>query len=220
MWRALRAELAYSRPFLLGGLGIAAGVVALVSVVFYAVGDEGPPSTVATGLRGMFFILAPMIVGFITQGTRTEERRARLLLAGPLTPKQLAMAAVALPVVLFGIGSLAAGLVIAAGVLIAGGPDRESLNIVIFVGGQMFTYVQLGLLAQEASAAHHQRRTSARVTGWTCFVAAIVLLTALYLLLSLELLTWAHLILGHVVVAVAVMATVVSLYTGRTDFTR
>ena len=65
MWQALRAELAYSRSYLLGGLGLAAGVAVMVSVVFYAVGEEGPPPHAAAGIRGMFLIMAPMIVGFI-----------------------------------------------------------------------------------------------------------------------------------------------------------
>ena len=35
MWHALKAELAYFRPWLLGGLGLAAGVVVLVSLIFF-----------------------------------------------------------------------------------------------------------------------------------------------------------------------------------------
>jgi len=93
VWHALRAELAYSRPFLLGGLGIAAGVVVILSVVFLAVGDDGPPSHSAAGIRGMFLIMAPMIVGFIAQTFRSEERRARLLLSGPLIVAVMAMVA-------------------------------------------------------------------------------------------------------------------------------
>ena len=65
MWHALRAELAYSRSWLFGGLGLAIGVVIIVSLVFFAVGGDGPPSHAAAGIRGMFMIMAPMIVGFI-----------------------------------------------------------------------------------------------------------------------------------------------------------
>lgn len=76
MWRALRAELAYTLPWLLGGLGIAVGVVVIVTVVFALVGEDGPPGFAAAGLRGMFLILAPMVVCFIAQTYRTEERQA------------------------------------------------------------------------------------------------------------------------------------------------
>ena len=220
MWHALRAELAYSRPWLLGGLGLAAGVVIIVSVVFLAVGDDGPPSHAAAGIRGMFLIMAPMVVGFIAQAYRSEERRARLLLAGPLTPRQIAGAAVLLPVILFGIGVLGAGLVIGAGSLVTGKLELETLNIVGFVGGQMFAYVQMGLLAQEATAARGQRRLRAAAAGWAGFVLAVLLLAALYLALAQEFLSWIHLILGHLIVAVAAMVASVALYAGRNDFTR
>ena len=79
MFHALRAELAYFRPWILGGLGIALGVVIIMSVVFHFVGDDGPPRAIATGLCGFFPIIAGMVVGFIAQAYRTEERRARLL---------------------------------------------------------------------------------------------------------------------------------------------
>jgi hypothetical protein len=220
MWHALRAEIDYFWPWLLGGLGIAVGVVAIVSVVFWVVGADGPPSHVTAGIRGMFLIMAPMIVGFITQVYRSEERRTRLLLAGPLTPRQIAGVTVLLPVILFVIGALAAGLVIAASALVTGKLELETLNIVGFVGGQMLAYVQMGILAQEATAAHGQRRRRAAATGWAAFVVTVMLLAALYLVLALQLLTWNHIILGHLIVAVTAMTASVALYTGRTDFTR
>ncbi len=219
MWHALRAELAYCRPWLFGGLGIAAGVIVLISVVFHFAG-EGPAPHAAAGLRGMFLIMAPMIVAFIVQGYRTEERRARLLLAGPLTPRQLAAVMVLLPVVLFGIGVPGAALVIGAELLITGSLELETLNMVGFVGGQFFTYAQLAFLVQEAVAAHGQRRRRAAVAGWVGFVVAVLLLAPLYLVLAREIVTWAHLLLGHLVVALAAMAASVELYAGRTDFTR
>ena len=45
MWHALRAELVYFRLWLLGGLGIATGVVLLISVLMRFSSDaDGPPS--------------------------------------------------------------------------------------------------------------------------------------------------------------------------------
>jgi len=223
MWHALRAELAYSRPWLLGGLGIAVGVAIILSVVFFAVGDDDPPSHVKAGLRAMFLIMAPMIVGFIVQAYRSEERRARLLLTGPLTPLQLAGVMVLLPATLFGIGLLAAGLVIGAGFLVTGKLERETLDMVGFIGGQMLTYSFMGLLVQEATAARHQRRLGAAAAGWAGFVVAVLLLAALYLVAALEIVgsqTWITMIVGHLIVAATAMASSVALYAHRTDFTR
>lgn len=218
MWHALRAELAYSRPFLFGGLGIASGVALIISIVFYF--DNDPPNHVATGLRGMFLMMAPMIVGFIVQAYRNEERRTRLLLTGPLTPRQLAGTTVLLPTILFGIGVVAAGFVIGVDALITGRFTLESLNLVGFLGGQLFTYTQIGLLAQEATAAHRQQRKRAATAGWAGFVAAVLLLAAMYVVLAMQSLTWTHIILGHLFVSAAAMVATVALYSGRTDFTR
>jgi len=219
MWHALRAELAYFRPWLLGGLGIAAGVSIFVSVVFQLV-DSDAPSHVVAGLRRMFLILAPMVVGFIVQTYRSEERRARLLLAGPLTPRQLAGVMVLLPVVLFAIGVLAAGLVIGAGFLVTGKLELETLHLVGYVGGLMFMMVMMGLLAQEALAAHGQQRPLGAIAGWAGFVVAVLLLTALSLAAVLGFLTWIHLNLGNLIVAVMAMTVSVAMYAGRNDFTR
>lgn len=220
MWHALKAELVYNIPWLLGGLGISVGVVVIVSVVFFLVGDDGPPSFAAAALRGMFLILAPMVVCFIAQSYRAEERRARLLLAGPVSPRQIAGAAVLLPVVLFAIGVLAAGLVIGVNALVTGRLEPESLNIAGFVGGQLFAYVQMAFLAQEAIAARSQRRLREAAGGWTAFVVAVLLLAVLYVALARQTLTWNHLILGHLIVAVIAMVASVALFTRRTDFTR
>jgi len=219
MWHALRAELVYSRPYLIGGLAVAAGVVVILTVVFSLVGTDGPPSFAATGMRGMFMIMAPLIVGFIIQATRSEEKRARLLLMGPLTPRQLGGVAVLLPVVLLGIGVVAAGLVFAVGAVIVGSFELEALNIAGFVGGQLFAYTQIGLLAQEAIAAHRQRRSRAVAIAWLTFIAAVLMLGALYLALAWQVVTWSHLVLGHLIVAAGVMLATVALIGGRTDFT-
>jgi len=222
MWHALRAELAYSRPWLLGGMGIAVGVVIIVSVVFYAVGDDGPPSHVAAGIRGMFLIMAPMIVGFVIQTLRSEERRARLLLAGPLTPRQLAAVMVLLPAILFAFGVLAAMLVMGADTLVTGNPALESLHIVGYVGGMLFMGMMIGLLAQEATAAHRQRRLRAAAAGWASLVVATFFLgalTAATVFLQGPM-SWPTLHLGNLIVAIAAMAATVGLFTSRTDFTR
>ena len=218
MWRALRAELAYSKPYLLGSLGIAGAVTALVSVLFYF--DPDPPSFVTAGVQGMFPMMAPLIVGFIVQANRTEERRARLLLAGPLTPLEIAGASVLLPVILLGIGALAAALVLGSSALITGKLEPRSLAIVGSVGGQMFLYVQMGLLAQEASAARRQRRHRASAAGWAMFAAAVLLLAVLFLTATSGILRWPHPNAGHLAIAVGVVGFTVALHRGRTDFTR
>jgi hypothetical protein len=222
MWHALRAELAYFRPWLLGGMGLAVGIVIIVSVVFYAVGDDGPPSHAAAGIRGMFLIMAPMIVGFIIQTLRSEERRARLLLAGPLTPRQLAGVMVFLPAILFAIGVLAAALVISADALVTGKLALESLHIVGYVGGMMFMGMMIGLLVQESTAAHRQGRLRAAAAGWASFVVAMLFLaslTAAAVFLQGPM-SWPSLHLGNLIVALATMVASVAMYTGRTDFTR
>jgi len=222
MWHALRAELAYQREYLLGGLGMAVGVVIIVSVVFFAVGEDGPPSHAAAGIRGMFLIMAPLIVGFIAQSFRSEERRARLLLAGPLTPRQIAGASVLLTVVLFGIGVLAAGLMIGAGFLVTGRLELESLQMVGYVGGLIFAMMQMGLLVQEAVAARSQQRLRASAAGWAGFVLAVLLMAVLSLVAVFFQgpLSWFSLHLGNLIAAVTAMAASVALYAGRTDFTR
>ncbi len=219
MWHALKAELAYSRPWLFGALGIAAGVMILITVVFLAA-DAGPDTHVASGLRGMFLLMAPIIVSYIVQGYRSEERRDRMLLAGPLTPTQIAGVMVLLPVVLFGIGILGATPAIGGESLITGRLAVESLNLVGSVGIQMFTYAMLALLIQEAVAAYRQQRRRATVACWAGIALAALLLAALYVVLARELLTWGQVVAGLLVVATAAGAAAVALYAGRNDFTR
>ena len=222
MWHALRAELAYYRSYLLGGLGLALGVVALVSVIFYAVGDDGPPSHAAAGIRGMFLMMAPLVVGFVAQGLRDEERRERLLLAAPLTPGQIAGAGVLMSVVLLAAGVLGAGLVLAVGALATGRLETESLNIVFYVGGIMFAILQIIPLVQEAVAARGQGRARAAALGWAGLALAVVLF-ALPTAAALAFQgphTWPIMHLGNLLVALTAMVAGVALYTGRNDFTR
>jgi hypothetical protein len=212
MWRALRTELHYFAPWLIGGLGIAAFVVVVLSVLmrFLAEGD-GPPMFVAA----MMPIIAGMVVSFIAQSYRSEERRARLLFAGNLTPRHLALIAVALPLCFVGIGTIAAAPMIALAHLISGRLQPADLMVVALFAGQFLAYAQLGPLAQESTAARRQGRSSAAVTGWAVFVAAILVLAASQI--------FQHSMVGFLAVTVAVvtaMGVAAGLCLGRTDFTR
>ena len=214
MLRALRAELTYFLPWLLGGLGIAAFVSSLLIVLTVFVNDsDGVPGFVV----GMFPIIAGMVVAFIAQSYRSEERRARLLLAGPTTPRQLAGVLVLLPACFVGLGAVFGGLWVALAWWLArsGSLDGATLPTLGMFSVQFLAYAQMGPLAQEATAAHHQRRRRASALGWAIFVGSILLLVAAQFLLGS--------IFGRVglvgVIATAMVAAAV-LYTGRTDFTR
>ena len=222
MWHALRAELLYYRSYLLGGFGLAIGVVIMMSLIFFAVCDEGPPAHAAAGIRGMFLIMAPMIVGFVALGLRPEEKRDRLLLAGPVTPGQIAGARVLMSVVLFGVGILAVGLSLGTDFLATGRLEIESLHIIGYVGGLMFAMLQMMPLAQEAVAARSQSRSRAATAGWVGFVVAVLFYAALTVAAFVLQgpLTWPSLHLGNLIVAVTAMVASVALYAGRTDFTQ
>jgi hypothetical protein len=212
MWRILKAEIIYSRPWLLGGLGIAAFVVVLLSVlVRFLEEGEGPPSFVVA----IFPVIAGMVVSFVVQGYRVEERRSRLLLAGPLTPRQLAGATVLLPVILVGSCALIAIPMIWLATLIMGKIEPSEFRLIAGFAGQFWAYAQLGPLAQESVAARRQQRSGAAVFGWGVFSGAILVLAASQF--------FQHRISGHLGVAMAAIAAMVvaaTLYQGRTDFTR
>ena len=212
MWRALKAELVYFWPWLLGGFGIAAFVVILLSVlVRFLEEGQGPPSFVIA----IFPIIAGMVVSFVSQGYRVEERRARLLLAGPLTPRHLAGVTVLLPVIFVALGVLAAVPMIGLAMLITGKFEPPDLRMVSGFAGQFWAYAQLGPLAQESTAARRQRRSSATIAGWAVFVGAIlVLATCQFFMHAL----WGH--LGVASAAVAALVVAALLYQRRTDFTR
>jgi len=214
MWHALRTELVYSRPWLLGGLGIATFVSTLLIVLTVFVNDsDGVPGFVV----GMFPVIAGMVVAFIAQGYRSEERRARLLLAGPMTPRQLAALMVLLPAFLVGLGALYGGLLVAVAVLIAGAGALEGATVPSLgvFSVQFWAYAQMGPLAQEASAAHRQKRGTAAIIGWAVFVGVILLLVASQFLFGS---TYGSVVLVAVIATTMVLAAV--LYAGRTDFTR
>ena len=212
MLRALKTELEYFLPWLLGGLGIAAFVVILLSVLIRFVEDgDGPPIFVVA----MFPIIAGMVVAFIAQSYRVEERRARLLLAGPLTPRQLAGVTVLLPACFVGLSALATAPMMALAALIAGKFESSAISVVAGFGGQFLAYAQLGPLAGESSAARRQQRSAAAAAGWAVFGSVILVLAASQFFM--------HSFIGHIGVAVAVLAAMgaaATLYQRRTDFTR
>jgi hypothetical protein len=174
MWRALKAELLYFWPWLLGGLGIAAFVVILLSVLVRLLEEgQGPPSFVIA----IFPIIAGMVVSFVSQGYRIEERRARLLLAGPMTPRQLAGVTVLLPVIFVALGVLAALPMIGLATLITGKFEASALRMVAGFAGQFWAYAQLGPLAQ-CQFFLHSIYSFFGIT--TAAVAALVVAAVLY----------------------------------------
>ena len=213
MWRVLRAELVYFSPWLLGGLGMAAGISVLLSVLLrlFGGGDETP-----SFLPGMFALLAGMVVSFIAQSYRFEEHRARLLMAAPLTTGQLAGVMVLLPVCLVGLGALAAPLILTLAAAIGGQFELRTLGILGVLAGQFMAYAAIGPLAQEAVTASKQGRTRAAVGGWAVIGISIPLLTALFWLGGRP----AVYVPGFLVLVASLMAASVRLYRGRTDFTR
>jgi hypothetical protein len=212
MWHALRAELAYFRPWLLGGLGIAAGVGGLLMVIIWLVpGADGTPGF----LPEMFLIIAGMVVSFIAQSYRWEEGRNRLLLAGPITPRQLAGVAVLLPACLVGLAALAALLKFGLFALVTGKLQLVNLGFVGAFTGEFLAYAQMGPLAQEATAARRQQRNRDSIVGWTVFVGVVLVLAA-----SMLFRNSIQGYLGQLVAVVTAMAVGAWLYEGRTDFTR
>lgn len=212
MWHALKAELNYSWPWLAGGLGIATFVVVLLSVLirFFETGD-GPPVFVIA----IFPVIAGMVVSFIVQGYRVEERRARLLLAGPYTPRQLAWVTALLPTCFVGLAALAGVPMILLATQITGKFEYSTLPVIAGFAGQFWAYAQLGPLAQESTAARRQQRTGAALAGWAVFVGVILMLAAAQFFM--------HSISGHLGVAAAAITALILaqvLYERRTDFTR
>ncbi len=213
MWNVLRAELAYSRPWLFGGLGIATGVSALLfGLKWFADGVDDIP----TFLPGMFPILAGMVVSFIALAYRSEERRTRLLLAAPLSLRQLAGVMILLPACLVVAGALGGALLLGLVSLVTGHFDPGSLPVLAGVAGQFLYYAMMGPLVQEAVAARRQGRGRASLAGWASLVVVFPLLMAWSWLEGRPLMSaGAYLI----VVTMLVVPTFV-LYQGRTDFTR
>ena len=84
------------------------------------------------------------------------------------------------------------------------------------MGAQLLAVVQLGLLAQESTAAVAQRRRGDGVAGWAGFVAAIVTMIATYTADLGKPVT----VMVLVVLALLVAAGRVTLTCRRRDFTR
>jgi hypothetical protein len=201
------------RPWLLGALGIAVGVAILTNLLAL-LGGEGTPEFVGDGLPAMFMVIAPMVVGFIGQGFRSEERRPRLLLTGPLTPRQLGILMVLLPTCLMALGVSASAIVLGVAHAVLGQVTPTTLIIVGSVFAQMFAIVQLGPLAQESSAAFRQRRRLASTVGWCGFFMSILLLVGCYFISRYQGM------IAQAAIAVIVMIMSATLFTGRTDFTK
>ena len=222
MWHAIRAELAYSKPWLAGALGIALGVVALMAGIFWANGGDGPDPSAAVGIRAMFPVMAPLIVTYIVLGYRVEERRARLLLAGPLTPRQLAGISILLPLCFVAIGVLATAAELFVETKISGRFSLESLNFAAYVGGMMLMMAFMVPFVQEAVAAHREGRRKASLAAWAVFIVAV----AVYAVLSGGVVflkgdnSWPILHTLNGVLSVIAAIGIVLMHPGRTDFTR
>jgi hypothetical protein len=212
MWHALKTEITYFRPWLLGGLGIAAGIIVLLAMLirFFEDGD-GPPGFVVT----IFPIIAGMVVSFIAQGTRVEERRARLLLAGSLTPRDLAWVTVLLPVCFMAIAVSAGVPLVALAFIITSKFEPVAVAMTAGFGIQFLAYAQLGPLAQESTAARRQQRGRASLTGWIIFGIGVLTLTVA----QFGRFGPGTRITSATVVVVVMIAAAI-LFQGRTDFTR
>ncbi len=216
MWATLRAELVYFRPVLLTAWAIAAGVSVLVNVLTLLGHEQSHPGvTVSVGLPGILLVVAAMVVAFIAQGTRSEERRTRLLFTAHLTPPQIGAVLVLLPACLVALGVLFTGVLVGLSALWTGGLNPTPLAMVAGVAGQLLAIVQMGPLAQESTAALRQGRRTAAVLGWAVFVGAILLLAAVQVIGGA-----AFGLAAQIAVAVVAMATSASLYAHRTDLTR
>jgi hypothetical protein len=212
MWRALKAELVYFRVWLIGGLGMAVGISMLLYVLKWLFDDgEGVPGFIPN----MFLLIAGMVVAFVAQGYRSEERRSLLLMAAPLTPRQVAGVLVLLPACLMGVGVFFTALEIGLEALLTKRFDLTNLHTTTLLGAQFWAAAQLGPLAQEATAARLQRRSRAGVIGWAVFAGAILLTSASWLFQGSF-----HGLLVSMITVGAAMGTTAKLYTDRTDFTR
>jgi hypothetical protein len=212
MLHALKAELQYFRIWLIGGLGIAAGITILMHVLKWIFNDqEGMPGF----LPNMFLLIAVMVVAFVAQGTRTEEKRNRLLMAGSLTPRQIAGVTVLLPACLMGVGMLLTALKIGAASLLTGYFDLEEIRMTASLAGEFWAAAQFGPLACEATAARRQRRSLAGGVGWVVFFGGILVLAG-----SMALRGSIPGFLCQLLVLGASMAVALQLFAGRTDFTR
>lgn len=222
MWNAIRAELAYSRPWLAGGLGIAIGVTAIVAGAFYFGGGDGEAPYAAAGVRGMFTVMAPLIAAYIAQGLRIEERRSQLFLRGSLTPLQIAAISLAIPIIFATMGIAAGAIVMTIDAALTGRFDLRSIHFVAYIGGTMFSMAFTALLLQEAVAAHRQRRRKTALAAWSSLAVAAALWVTLnegaFIFRWPD--NWPTLHLANVAVALAAAIAFTTFHSRRTDFTR
>jgi hypothetical protein len=216
----LRAEIAYFRDWIVGALGIALLVVAMLTVVFATSPDSDAPPHAVAGIRGMFFFMAPMIVAFIIQSYRSEEHRNRLFLVGDVTPTNVATTQALVPIALFAIGLVFGGSMITAESLLTGRFEPEGLRIAVFVGVMMLMMAQLSLLIEETSAAGGQGRRAARWVGWGILSLSGLVFASLTALSILGRVGWLELNLGNLAIALVAPAATIALFSGRHDFTR
>ncbi len=222
MWHVLKAELAYVRPWLVGALGIATAVGILITLIFAFATDDSTDPWVAGGLRGMFLLVAPLVVSFIMQGYRGQERRLRLLMAGPLTPRQVAWVSALLPLLLLAVGVALAGTLILVESALRGAFDLQAVHLAAMIGGVMFATGQMVGLAQESAAARQQGRRAAARLGWTVFVLAVLAYmgSQAVSIVTQTSQTWPVLHATNAAIAVVAMGLSMLLFERRTDFTR
>jgi hypothetical protein len=212
MWHALKAELAYFRIWLVGGIGIAIGITLFMHGIKWYLNDtESVPGFVTN----MFLLIAGMVVAFVAQGYRSEEHRNYLLMAGPLTPRQLAGVLVLLPACLMGLGLLFTAIKMGLEAMLTGRFNPEDVRMTGSFAGQFWAAAQLGPLAQEATAARREQRNRASAIGWAAFVGTILLLAVSWLFSGA---TFG--LIGPMLAVVVAMVAAFTLYEGRTDFTR
>jgi len=156
-----------------------------------------------------------MVVSFIAQSYRVEEHRARLMLAGPLTPLKLAGVKVLLPTCFVGIGALATIPLTGLAILIAGRLESTTMSVVVVFTSQFLAYAQLGPLAQESVASRRQGRIGHAILGWAVFALSILILGVAQVIQHS--IAWPLAVVG-VVVTTMILAAI--LYVHRTDFTR
>jgi hypothetical protein len=138
-----------------------------------------------------------------------------LLLAGSLTPRDLASVTVLLPVCFMAIAVAAGVPLVALAFIITSKFEPVAVAMTAGFGIQFLAYAQLGPLAQESTAARRQRRGRASLTGWIIFGIGVLTLAVAQFG---EFGVGARLTSATVVVVTMIAAAI--LYQGRTDFTR
>ncbi len=171
MWPLLRAELTYTRVFLVAAWAIAAGVALFVNLMVF-LGGKAEPFVIGV-LPGLFIVVASMVAAFIAQGSRAEEHRLRLYLQTPHPPLEVALAMVAVPVVFTAAGAAVGLVTVLVTDLVLGPLARVTPQIPATVALHLLAVNLLGLLAAEASTAWTQRRRGRATTAWLVFIVCL-----------------------------------------------